>query len=327
MSIELYNANEEYREKFFQVPKVFFTNPKYSKLSNDAKMAWGILRDRLDLSIKNGWVDASTGNIYFYYKNENLQDILNCKKDKVIKIKKELIESELLLQKRQGLNKTNKLYLVKPEVSNDDIYKIQKQENTFESSGGKEVDNNDFQKSEKPTSRNLKNRVQEVDNNETNDTELSNTELSNTETNDMSDMNDIRDNNHSNHSNHFPYTFGDSNDKEILLQEFPEQLKKYLVNYNYKDLEIIKAVILKAKKAFNSTHEESHFMLEDIEDELLKSLKRFKKAIHDREVKGKIESVKSMQGYLMTSILSELEELHSTEMRRKNFEENNIFNI
>ncbi len=44
-------------KSFYQIPKVFFTNPKYIKLSNDAKMAWGILRDRLDLSIKNGWVD------------------------------------------------------------------------------------------------------------------------------------------------------------------------------------------------------------------------------------------------------------------------------
>ncbi|MGU3127281.1 replication initiator protein A [Staphylococcus aureus] len=33
---------------------------------------------------------SKTGNIYFYYKNENPQNILNCKKDKVIKIKKEL---------------------------------------------------------------------------------------------------------------------------------------------------------------------------------------------------------------------------------------------
>lgn len=147
MSIELYNINEEYREKFYQIPKVFFTNPKYIKLSNDAKMAWGILRDRLDLSIKNGWVDSKTGNIYFYYKNENLQTILNCKKDKVIKIKKELIEVELLLQERQGLNKTNKLYLVKLEVTEDDIYKIQKQENTVESSNGKEVGKTDFLKS------------------------------------------------------------------------------------------------------------------------------------------------------------------------------------
>ncbi|NGW99787.1 replication protein A, partial [Staphylococcus aureus] len=51
------------------------------------------------------------------------------------------------LQERQGLNKTNKLYLVKPEVTEDDIYKIQKQENTVESSNGKEVGKTDFKKS------------------------------------------------------------------------------------------------------------------------------------------------------------------------------------
>ncbi|HDP5822979.1 TPA: replication initiator protein A [Staphylococcus aureus] len=328
MSIELYNINEEYREKFYQIPKVFFTNPKYIKLSNDAKMAWGILRDRLDLSIKNGWVDSKTGNIYFYYKNENLQTILNCKKDKVIKIKKELIEAELLLQERQGLNKTNKLYLVKPEVTEDDIYKIQKQENTVESSNGKEVGKTDFKNSEKPTSRTLKNRLLEVDKTESNDTELSYTELSYTEINDMNDMNDIehKHNYHSDHSYQFVTESNDKDYKEILLQEFPEQLTNYLMNYHYKDLEVIKTVILKAKKSFNSRHEDMNYMLEDIEDEILISLKRVKKAIHDRGVKGQKETIKSMQGYLMQTILTELEETHTLYMRRQNMKQYNIFN-
>lgn len=52
--------------------KVFFINFKYIKLFNDVKMVWGIFRDCLDLLIKNGWVDFKIGNIYFYYKNENL---------------------------------------------------------------------------------------------------------------------------------------------------------------------------------------------------------------------------------------------------------------
>ncbi|AKR47522.1 replication initiator protein A [Staphylococcus saprophyticus] len=331
MTMELYNVNEEYREKFYQIPKVFFTNPKYIKISNDAKMAWGILRDRLDLSIKNGWIDSKTGNIFFYYKNENLQTILNCKKDKVIKIKKELIEAELLLQERQGLNKTNKLYLVKPEVTEDDIYKIQKQENTVESSSGKEVGKTEFQKSEKPSSRSRKNRVQEVGKTESNDTEFNNTEFSNTELNDMNDLNDIEYKNnisiHSNHSNQFTHNFDDKDYKEILLQEFPEQLTNYLLKYDYRDLEIIKAVILKAKKSFNSNHDDNFYMLEHIEDEILISLKRLKKAIHDRGVKGQKETIKSMQGYLMQTILTELEELHSADMRRKNMSDNNIFNM
>ncbi|HDB2083534.1 TPA: replication protein, partial [Staphylococcus aureus] len=86
-------------------------------------------------------------------------------------------------------------------------------------------------------------------------------------------------------------------------------------------------VILKAKKSFNSNHDDNFYMLEHIEDEILISLKRLKKAIHDRGVKGQKETIKSMQGYLMQTILTELEELHSADMRRKNMSDNNIFNM
>ncbi|HDJ7420911.1 replication initiator protein A [Staphylococcus aureus] len=330
MSNQHFTIQENYKERFYQIPKVFFTNEDYKKLTNDSKIAYAILRDRLGLSIKNNWVDEN-GNIYFIYSNDKLMDILNCGKEKLAKIKKSLEKSGLLIQKRRGLNKANILYLMKPIVTENDIYEIEKEESDLEPSSDKEVRKSNVQKFENRTTESSKIERPEVRKSNTNDTDFSDTDSIDTENNDMNDLHDIENsvhiNTHSNHSNHFSYLFGDNNDKEILLEEFPQQLTNYLLNYSYTDLNIIKQTILKAKKAFNSTHEESHFMLEDIEDELLKSLKRFKKAIHDREVKGKIESVKSMQGYLMTSILSELEELHSTEMRRKNFEENNIFNI
>jgi hypothetical protein len=65
-------------------------------------------------------------------------------------------------------------------------------------------------------------------------------------------------------------------------------------------------------------------MLEHLEYEILAALKRFKKALHDRSVKGQVENVSSMQGYLMKTILSELEEMHSAHMRRQHM--HNIFN-
>ncbi len=58
-----FNIKEIQKEKFYRLPKVFFTNPKYTKLSNDAKITWSILRDRLDLSIKNNWIDEN-GDIF-----------------------------------------------------------------------------------------------------------------------------------------------------------------------------------------------------------------------------------------------------------------------
>ena len=144
----------------------------------------------------------------------------------------------------------------------------------------------------------------------------------------MNDLNDIehKHNYHSDHSYQFVTESDDKDYKEILLQEFPEQLTNYLMNYHYKDLEVIKTVILKAKKSFNSRHEDMHYMLEDIEDEILISLKRVKKAIHDRGVKGQKETIISMQGYLTSTILSELEELYSADMRRQNMTKYYIFN-
>ncbi|MCB8305196.1 replication initiator protein A [Staphylococcus aureus] len=254
---------ENYKERFYQIPKVFFTSENYKNLTNDMKIAYAILRDRLNLSIKNNWVDED-GNIYFVYSNEKLMEILNCKKEKLTKIKKGL-------------------------------------ENDVELYGEKEVRKSN-----------------------TNDTDFNDIDFNDTENNDMNDLNDIKYKNEiSNHSNQFTHNF---DDKEMLLQEFPEQLTNYLLKYDYRDLEIIKAVILKAKKSFNSRHEDMHYMLEDIEDEILTSLKRLKKAIHDRGVKGQKETIKSMQAYLMQTILTELEETHALYMRRKNMKQYNIFN-
>ncbi|HEI6111942.1 TPA: replication initiator protein A [Staphylococcus aureus] len=291
---------ENYKERFYQIPKVFFTSENYKNLTNDMKIAYAILRDRLNLSIKNNWVDED-GNIYFVYSNEKLMEILNCKKEKLTKIKKGLENDGLLIQKRRGLNKPNILYLMKPIVTERDIYKIEKEENDVELYGEKEVRKSN-----------------------TNDTDFNDIDFNDTENNDMNDLNDIKYKNEiSNHSNQFTHNF---DDKEMLLQEFPEQLTNYLLKYDYRDLEIIKAVILKVKKSFNSRHEDMHYMLEDIEDEILTSLKRLKKAIHDRGVKGQKETIKSMQAYLMQTILTELEETHALYMRRKNMKQYNIFN-
>ena len=62
-------------------------------------------------------------------------------------------------------------------------------------------------------------------------------------------------------------------------------------------------------------------MLEDIEFEMINVLKRFKATLIQKE-----ENVEAMQGYLMRSIKSELEEIHSLNMRKKNAPQNNLFN-
>src|SRR4051794_9570577 len=75
---EYYTVNEMYGEKFYQVPKVFFTNPLYKKgLTDTQKLAFGLLRDRFSLSVKNKWFDDQ-GRIYFIFTIENLMEIFDC---------------------------------------------------------------------------------------------------------------------------------------------------------------------------------------------------------------------------------------------------------
>ena len=132
---------------------------------------------------------------------------------------------------------------------------------------------------------------------------------------------------HSNHSNHQSQTSDTLSKQEEAryeLQEFPEHLAKYLMNYSLSEIQIIKGIILKAKRSFHDERADEIVMpytLEDIEDELIDVLKRFRIII-----KKKNESVQSMQSYLMRCIKSEFEEIHVLTKRQQNMPKYNIFN-
>lgn len=319
-----FNIKEIQKEKFYQLPKVFFTNPKYVNLSNDAKITWSILRDRLDLSIRNNWVDKN-GDIFFIYTNEKLKSILNISSpNKLSKIKKELTQADLFNQIRVGLNKPNKLYIKKPEVTEADVYYISQQENDIEQCNNTDVSNSYVQKYDNDTSRNINLIHHDISKEYTNDTDLSNTDYIETENNDTHDMNDTYNNqtnhNHSDHTNHQQSEFNNDALKFQVLEELPQQIKDYLSKFEIREIRIIKSVLLKGKKSFNNAHD-TFYRLEDVEFELVSLLKRFKAMLLQKN-----ETVETMQGYLMQSIKAELEEIHALNMRRQNMKQHNIFN-
>ena len=135
-NFQFYKSKEIYREKYYQMPKVFFTNEMYKSLSNDAKIAYMLLKDRFDNSVKNNWVD-SEDNVYFIYTVAELMTLLNCREGKVSKIKKELEAVNLLKQKKGRVKKMNGkiettpnlLYLGKPNVTSEDVFKINEEQN------------------------------------------------------------------------------------------------------------------------------------------------------------------------------------------------------
>ena len=101
-------------DRFYALPKVLFENPIYEDMRLDAKAAYAMLKDRLDLSFKNNWIDED-GNIYLVYSNSNLMKILNCSKSTLLRIKKQLTEYGLIHEVQQSTSKSgslaNRIYL------------------------------------------------------------------------------------------------------------------------------------------------------------------------------------------------------------------------
>ncbi|WP_172987540.1 replication initiator protein A, partial [Lactobacillus helveticus] len=122
-----YNVNEVYTEKYYQLPQWLFTNEKYKDLSNNARIAYALLKDRNRYSIKNHWFDAD-GNIYFIFTNKELASMLNISERTVPTVKKELIKHKLLYIKKMGFNSKlrqnlpSRLYLLKPILSAEEVY-------------------------------------------------------------------------------------------------------------------------------------------------------------------------------------------------------------
>ena len=106
-----FNINSNHGELiFFQLPKSIHYNEKYLKMSVEAKYLYMLMYDRNKISITNNWVDDN-GDIYIHFSIENICKELNIKDQKAQKLKKELMNHELIKEVRQGLNKPNKIYV------------------------------------------------------------------------------------------------------------------------------------------------------------------------------------------------------------------------
>ena len=111
---ETYYKNEIEKFQYFQLPKWLFKEP-YKKLSNNAKIMYALLYNRLNLSLESKWHDRN-GKVFMYFTTAEFCEELGCSEKTVTKIKKELVTSGLLKEERQGLTKPNRLYILGPKI-------------------------------------------------------------------------------------------------------------------------------------------------------------------------------------------------------------------
>ena len=89
LNLDYYYGNEAEQYSFYRIPKTLLTDPRYKSVSIEAKVLYGLLLDRMGLSVKNGWMDSSN-RVYIYFTQEDAMALMNCGKDKATKLFREL---------------------------------------------------------------------------------------------------------------------------------------------------------------------------------------------------------------------------------------------
>lgn len=141
-----YGAQAE-QFSFYRVPKVLFTREQFKQLSAEAKILYGIMLDKLDLSVKNKWGDEK-GRVYIIYTIEQIMADMNCADQKATKLLDELEKKcGLIERKRQGLGKPNLIFVKNfiTGVEGSMMARIQNREN--HDSGAVNITTADYPKS------------------------------------------------------------------------------------------------------------------------------------------------------------------------------------
>ena len=175
-----YYGKEAEQFSFFRIPKLLFTDEAFKDLSSDAKVLYGILLDRMSLSMKNNWIDEEN-KVYIIFTIEEIAEIMSCATQKATKILQELDDKKgigLVEKKRLGLGKPNILY-----VKNFIIQETKDQTDVQEEITNQELLQSQNQNDENHNSGNVIFTKQELLKSQCNKTNYNKTEYSNTEYN------------------------------------------------------------------------------------------------------------------------------------------------
>ena len=95
---------------FFRIPKALFQEQRFQSLSTDAKTLYGILLDRMSLSVKNEWFDKK-GRVFIIFTIEDVKRTLRCADNKATRLLRELEGFGLIERKRRGQGKPCLVYV------------------------------------------------------------------------------------------------------------------------------------------------------------------------------------------------------------------------
>lgn len=154
--LDYFYGDEAEQYTFYRIPKVLFTDPSYRRISSDAKILYGLMLDRMGLSVRNGWLD-DCNRVFIYFTLEDALEYLCCGHTKAVGLFGELDKHGLIERKKQGQGKPTKIY-VKNFVRKAEVLTSEKRKSKVPQTGSQ-----DFRKTA------------------TNNTEINKTDLNDTE--------------------------------------------------------------------------------------------------------------------------------------------------
>lgn len=196
---DYFHGREAEQYSFYRIPKMLFTMECFRGISCEAKVLYGLMLDRMGLSVKNRWFDEED-RVYIVFTVEEIAEMLSCGTQKAVKLVKELDAEKgigLIEKKRLGLGKPNVIY-VKNFMTVNEEQPLPEKEEDSEASGSMETagnsgfaDNNSetvktakqefpksqFKNSENHNSGMMKTTKQEFPKSQSNNTEFNKTDF------------------------------------------------------------------------------------------------------------------------------------------------------
>lgn len=268
---DYYYGKEAEQFSFYRIPRMLIKDKRFSGLSSDAKILYGLMLDRMALSIRNEWQDEDD-RTYIIYTIEQIMEDLNCGKNKAIRVIAELDSDDgigLVERVRRGLGKPDIIYVKNfvgiervpdeddsgksgsvdnsgeekqpanphkhTEVLKANFQRFQNETSGSPKSKPQEVSKPNFKKSENETSGSCKNKLQEVSKGDSIKNNKSNTDMNQTDYN----QNNVSENNPINLSIGTEYSGshgGTDTERKRMMERITATRKLIKDNIYYSDL-------------------------------------------------------------------------------------------
>ena len=199
---DYFHGMEAEQYSFYRIPKMLFTAECFRSLSCEAKVLYGLMLDRMGLSIKNRWIDEED-RVYIVFTVEETAELMNCGTQKAVKLMKELDTDNgigLIEKKRLGMGKPNVIYVKNfmekenPPLpdreenpdENETAARIENRADDNNNSGVVDITNQELLKSQFKNGENhnsgiVKTTIQEFPKSQSNNTEFNKTDFNETD--------------------------------------------------------------------------------------------------------------------------------------------------